>query len=322
MVGLYLYNMKHLIENLLREELETRLFENSLNDLILICENEEESRTFEWDLTKNQLEKTMSTIHSPTQGERFLEVLLNKTKNIPSGFRKKMVKYVSISLMGLLSLNTVSSLLSANAPDIKQDILTSIETSAPVKRVSSEKENQVNKELDNRVAKPTKASQNLINHLKYEEGSIKHKGEPVLKAYKLGDGAITIGWGHAEKIRRSKFKLGQVISRETAEELFKNDLAYAEKVINDVLSRWDKKGIKYTINQDMYDAMVSMAFNMGRSGFRNSDFIQLVKRGEYEKAKEKIKTTSEKSFEKHPGLKSRREKESELFGRGVKKLNR
>ena len=59
-------------------------------------------------MAQEQLEKTISTIHTPTQGEKFLEVLLNKTKNIPSRLRKKMVKYASMGLIGLLSLNTVS----------------------------------------------------------------------------------------------------------------------------------------------------------------------------------------------------------------------
>ena len=309
--------MKHLIKSLVKEQLETRIFESSLNDLILICENEDKSRTFEWDVAQEQLEKTMSTIHTPTQGEKFLEVLLNKTKNIPSGFRKKMVKYASIGLIGLLSLNTVSSLLSANAPEIKNEVMSSINVTTNQK----DKEEVKNKEeVKDSIQTPNSVSQDLINHLKYEEGSIKHKGEPVLKAYKLGDGAITVGWGHAEKIRRSKFKVGQVISRETAEQLLKNDIDYAEEVINDILASWDKKGIKYTINQDMYDAMVSMAFNMGRRGFRTSDFIQLVKKGKYEEAKEEIKQTSKKSFKKHPGLKSRREKESQLFGKGLEKL--
>ena len=85
---------------------------------------------------------------------------------------------------------------------------------------------------------------------------------------------------------------------------------------------WDKKGIEYNINQDMYDAMVSMAFNMGRSGFRNSDFIQLVKKGKYEEAKDEIKKTSKRSFRKFPGLKDRREKEANLFASGLNKLNR
>jgi len=60
---------------------------------------------------------------------------------------------------------------------------------------------------------------------------------------------------------------------------------------------------------------------MGRSGFRNSHFIQLVKRGKYEKAKDEIMKTSRRSFRKFPGLKDRREKEANFFASGLNKLN-
>jgi GH24 family phage-related lysozyme (muramidase) len=63
----------------------------------------------------------------------------------------------------------------------------------------------------------------------------------------------------------------------------------------------------------MYDAMTSMSYNMGIGNFRNSDFIQMVKRGEMEKAKEEIKSVSSQMFNKYPGLKKRRKKESEMF---------
>jgi GH24 family phage-related lysozyme (muramidase) len=62
----------------------------------------------------------------------------------------------------------------------------------------------------------------------------------------------------------------------------------------------------------MYDAMVSMSFNMGR-GIRTSDFIQAVKRGDFDLARKLILTTSENLFDEFPGLKSRRKKESEMF---------
>jgi len=63
----------------------------------------------------------------------------------------------------------------------------------------------------------------------------------------------------------------------------------------------------------MYDAMTSMVYNMGIGSFRMSDFIQMVKRGKMDKAKEEIKTTSSQMFAKYPGLKKRRKKESEMF---------
>lgn len=71
----------------------------------------------------------------------------------------------------------------------------------------------------------------------------------------------------------------------------------------------------------MYDAMVSMAFNMGRGGFRGSHFIQLIKNGKYEEAQKEIMKMSKRSFRKYPGLKDRREKESDLFASGLNKIN-
>lgn len=62
----------------------------------------------------------------------------------------------------------------------------------------------------------------------------------------------------------------------------------------------------------MYDAMVSMAYNMG-PGIRTSDFIQYVKRGDLKGAKEEILNTSSHMFKEFPGLKSRREREYKMF---------
>ena len=101
----------------------------------------------------------------------------------------------------------------------------------------------------------------------------------------------------------------QKIDIKTANELFKQDLSKAKATIDDILEDWKNKGIEFDITQGMYDAMTSMAFNMGRQGFRNTEFIQLVKNGKYKEAKEKIKTTNV-SYEGH---KSRREDESNMF---------
>ena len=62
----------------------------------------------------------------------------------------------------------------------------------------------------------------------------------------------------------------------------------------------------------MYDAMVSMAYNMG-PGIRKKDFLQSIKRGDLETAKQEIANTSSSLFKKFPGLKFRREKEAQMF---------
>ncbi len=219
----------------------------------------------------------------------------------------KLVKYGVISLIGLLSMSSMNNILTVHAPEIKDEVMSTIsdKVETPPTKINT----------------PTSASDSLINFIKNEEGDEKQKGEPVLTAYKLGDKMVTVGWGHAEKIRTSQFEDGQTITRAEAEKLLRSDIKKAEDAINDVLSGWDDKDIEYNINQDMYDAMVSMAFNMGRSGFRGSHFIQLVKRGKYEKAKDEIMKTSRRSFRKFPGLKDRREKEANFFASGLNKLN-
>jgi hypothetical protein len=68
--------------------------------------------------------------------------------------------------------------------------------------------------------------------------------------------------------------------------------------------------IPFNITQDMYDSMTSMIYNMGIGNFRGSDFIQLVKLGKYEQAKERILTTNVT----YPGHIPRRQKESDMFG--------
>lgn len=301
--------MSQSIKILLNEALLIKSYENELNELLFLFEDDV-SRTFEWDIAQERLDRAKRDVKTPKQAELFLNTLLQKITNLPKQIRIRMVRYVVMGLIGLLSVSSISDTLSANAPDIKDEILISVNTNKekPTKEVATKT--------------PTQVSDSLIRFIKHEEGSLTDKGEPILKAYKLGDRMITVGWGHAEKIRKSKYKPGQTISRQEAEQLLNTDIKEAEDAINDVLATWDKKGIEYNINQDMYDAMVSMAFNMGRGGFRNSDFIQLVKKGKYEEARDEIKKTSKRSFRKFPGLKIRREKESNLFGSGLNKLNK
>jgi GH24 family phage-related lysozyme (muramidase) len=62
----------------------------------------------------------------------------------------------------------------------------------------------------------------------------------------------------------------------------------------------------------MYDAMVSMAYNMGPK-IKNKKFIDAIKQGDYELARKLITQTSSSLFDDFPGLKTRREKEAKMF---------
>lgn len=141
--------------------------------------------------------------------------------------------------------------------------------------------------------------------------SIKHHEKLRLVGYSIGDGKITIGYGHAEPTNKSKFKIGQKISEKKAEELLKLDLKTAEDGVKRMFRQWKEDGVDLKITQGMYDAMVSIAFNAGVRGLRNSDFIDEVKRGNFIEAAELIPST--RNSGKFPGLNTRRSTEKELY---------
>lgn len=285
------------------------LYEQILDDLVfkisLITEDGKTEPDMEWDFTniKKDIDRSKLWVKTKEDVLEYLRTLKQKIEDLPSDLKRKIIKYVIYSFIGLISLKQIGKYLD---PPLQQMVKTE-------------------KEIIKKVIPPRirKSSEELFNHLKWEEGSIKHKGEPVLTVYDLGDGAYTVGYGHAifpnekegyeflptyDNITPGETK----ITKEDAESLLKDDMREAESIINRILNDWEESGIKPPITQGMYDAMVSMAYNMGPS-IRKSDFIQAVKRSDFDLAKKLILTTSENLFNDFPGLEPRRQKESEMF---------
>lgn len=268
-----------------------------LNEAITLLEDDDRSPTFTWDIAKEKIDKSKENIDSKAEAYRYLNNFFEKTKNLPRAIKTRLSKYVAISFIGLLGVSVVSNIIPEDMPEVKRDVV----VSAP------EEEEEPAKEI---YSRPIEVSNSLTDFLKYEEGSTKHKGEPVLSAYKIGDGMITVGWGHAEKVADSKFRVGEEITPAQAEQLLNQDILEAKGGVDRILNKWENDRVRVEIDQGMYDAMVSMVFNMGIGNFRKSEFIQLVKNGELEAAKEKILTTNVN----YPGHVPRREKESQMFG--------
>lgn len=134
-----------------------------------------------------------------------------------------------------------------------------------------------------------------------------------LKAYDIGDGMITIGYGHAEPKEKSKYKKGDRISIKEANNFLMEDIKKAEDGIRRLFVFWQSQGLEIKISQHMWDSMVSMAFNMGVSGLRSTDFILSLKNENYIEAADSILTSGIKKVQKFPGLKKRREEERNLF---------
>lgn len=149
---------------------------------------------------------------------------------------------------------------------------------------------------------------------------IKNHEKVRLKAYTIGDNKITIGWGHAEPIKTSKYRVGHRISMSEANTLFDNDIKTAENGVKRIFRQWEDGGLEVRITQGMFDAMVSIAYNAGISALRTSNFIKLVKEGKFREAENSIIKT--RNTGRYGGLDKRREAEKKLFSRGVKKLVR
>lgn len=273
--------------------------------LSILTEDEEREPDMEWDFTnvKDDIDLSKMWVKTKEDVKKYISILKDKIKELPDDLKRKIMRYVMYSFLGIISLNQIQNFLE---PPLETAVKTEKET---IKKLEPQR--------------IRKSSKEIVNHLKWEEGSIRHKGEPALVAYDLGDGAYTIGYGHAifkgeregydflsnyEKIRPGKTR----ITKKQAEMLLRDDIKVAEGIINKILNDWEKEGIKPNLTQGMYNTLVSMAFNMG-PGIRNKEFLQAIKRNDFEEAKELILQTSSSLFDDYPGLKLRREKEAKMF---------
>jgi GH24 family phage-related lysozyme (muramidase) len=298
-----------LTEEQLRSFNNRLIYEGILDDMVfkisLIVEDGKTEPDMEWDFTnvKKDIDKSKLWVKTKEDAIQYVESVVDKIKNIPPELRKKILKYVIYSFIGLLSIKQLNKMVE---PVVK-------------------KADQIEKETIEKIIslRIRKSSPELYEHMRYEEGSITKKGEPVLVAYNLGDGAYTIGYGHAifrgenegyeflpnyNKIIPGKTK----ITKDQAEILLKDDISNSEEIINKILNKWETEGIKIKVSQGMYNAMVSMAYNMG-PGIIKSDFIKALKSGNTYLAAEEILTTSSNLFKKFPGLEPRRMREYKMF---------
>ena len=276
-----------------------KILESLFNRVSLLTEEGKTEPDMVWDFTKKDLDKSKRWVKTKEDVKEYLVLLLSKIKHLPKKIKIKVLKYVLISFFSIVGVKEMNNLIEKLPSEDIQLVMSQLKT--PKKGgLNIKKTPQLKKGIRD-------YSDSLTNLVKGEEGL-------RLKAYKLGDGMVTIGYGHAEKKGQTELVPGKTtITKKESEILLKNDLEYSKKALNRILDSWDESGVEVEITQGMYDSMVSMIYNMGIGNFRRSDFIQLVKKGELGKASEEIKQTSSNLFNKYPGLKKRRNKEYKLF---------
>lgn len=134
---------------------------------------------------------------------------------------------------------------------------------------------------------------------------IKHEGNK-LKAYKCPAGVLTIGCGHTGP----DVKVGMEITEEQSRKLLAKDLKSREDFLTKQLGRAQT-------NQNQFDAMISLMYNIGNGAFAKSSVLRNHKNAEYKAAAESFllwdKATVHGKKVVLPGLKTRREHEQKLY---------
>lgn len=222
----------------------------------------------------------------------YINNVISKIKNLPYETKKKYLIIAISTLLGYTSYPVIQSIFDKSPDKEAKEI---------VHRVMNKKDNFSMFKDGTKFRLSKKGFQHIMDEEK-----------PKLIAYALGDGKITVGYGHAEPVETTKLKVGQKITKEQAKLYLKQDLKIAADGVRRMFNDWKKQDKNYKITQDMFDALVSMAFNMGVSGLRNTNLVDYLRDGDYKTAGQLIKKTNIDN-DSFPGLEKRRYKESDMF---------
>jgi lysozyme len=130
-----------------------------------------------------------------------------------------------------------------------------------------------------------------------------------LEAYFCPAGVLTIGYGHTSAAGTPFVSQGMKISEVEAERILVKDLqTYEEAVL---------RSLKAKPNQNQFDAMVSLCYNIGSGGFSKSSVARKFNAGDIAGAAEAFKLWNKGNGKVLEGLVRRRKEESALFMKPV-----
>ncbi|OOF55775.1 lysozyme [Rodentibacter genomosp. 2] len=143
-----------------------------------------------------------------------------------------------------------------------------------------------------------KISEKGINHIIRDEGE-------RLMAYQDIVGIWTIGVGHTGFVDGKPVARGMTITKEKSREILKVDLARFEKAVN--------ANVKVPLTQNQFDALVSLAFNIGEGAFSRSTLVRKLNAGDYQGASQQFLVWKNAGGKVSQGLLNRRKREKALF---------
>ena len=110
----------------------------------------------------------------------------------------------------------------------------------------------------------------------------------------------TIGFGHTRAVA-----MGDTCTQEQADAWFLEDVAWAEDCVD--------KAITQLINQQEFDALVSLCFNIGCHAFSGATLVKELNLGNYDAASKAFASWNKQGHVELAGLTKRRAAEAALF---------
>lgn len=122
-----------------------------------------------------------------------------------------------------------------------------------------------------------------------------------LTTYLCSAGVLTIGVGHTGP----DVKRGLTITKAQSDALLAADLARFERAVNNA--------VKLPLTQNQFDALVSLAFNIGSRAFADSTLVRLLNAGQYDQVPAQLARWNKVNGKSDKGLTARRAREASLF---------
>lgn len=126
------------------------------------------------------------------------------------------------------------------------------------------------------------------------------------KVYLDSSGYPTLGVGHLlTPAEKKKWPVGTKFTDEEVMNVFATDLGKYEVALNDAIT--------VDVTQHEFDAMISLAFNIGIAGFKKSEVLRLVNQGAFDAASDAFMRYNHSAGKVVKGLTTRRKAESRQF---------
>ncbi|MDH2046531.1 lysozyme [Acinetobacter johnsonii] len=126
-----------------------------------------------------------------------------------------------------------------------------------------------------------------------------------LKAYDDGVGVWTIGFGTTKYPNGIRVKKGDTCTLDQAKAYMQNDLKSFEQTVNNT--------VKVPLNQNQFDALVSLAYNIGTNAFSKSTLVKKLNANDIRGAADQFDVWVNAGGKRMQGLVNRRAKEKALF---------